>query len=260
MNVKFHKYQGAGNDFIVLNNRYNTYSALTSAQIQLLCDRHFGIGADGLMLLESLQGFDFKMVYFNSDGRQSTMCGNGGRCIIRFANDQKIVGEHTQFLAVDGPHDGVVNNNGTISLKMIDVLGVEEVGADYVLQTGSPHYVVFVENADEISIVEVARKIRYNERFKGEGINVNFVQVVNENEIYVRTYERGVEDGTLSCGTGVVASVLAFVTKQQSSLQEIAVKTKGGNLFVKFNAFEAKYTDVWLTGPAEKVFEGSVEI
>lgn len=260
MNVKFHKYQGAGNDFIVLNNRYNTYSALTTAQIQLLCDRHFGIGADGLMLLESLQGFDFKMVYFNSDGRQSTMCGNGGRCVIRFANDQKIVGEHTQFLAIDGPHDGVVNNNGTISLKMIDVLGVEHAGADYILQTGSPHYVVFVENADAVTIVEEARKIRYNERFKAEGINVNFVQVVNENEIYVRTYERGVEDETLSCGTGVVASVLAFVAKQKSSLQEVAVKTKGGNLAVKFNAAETKYTDVWLTGPAEKVFEGSIEV
>jgi diaminopimelate epimerase len=143
---------------------------------------------------------------------------------------------------------------------MIDVLGVEQVGADYVLQTGSPHYVVFVDNADAISIVEEARKIRYNERFKAEGINVNFVQVVNENEIYVRTYERGVENETLSCGTGVVASVLAFVTKQQSALQEVAVKTKGGNLSVKFKAAETKYTDVWLTGPAVKVFEGSVEI
>ena len=260
MNVKFHKYQGAGNDFILLNNRYNTYSALTTAQIQLLCDRHFGIGADGLMLLESLQGFDFKMVYFNSDGRQSTMCGNGGRCIIRFANDQKIVGERTQFLAVDGPHDGVVNNNGTISLKMIDVLGVEQVGADYVLQTGSPHYVVFVDDADAISIVEEARKIRYNERFKSEGINVNFVQVLNDNEIYVRTYERGVEDETLSCGTGVVASVLAFIAKKQSSSQEIGVKTKGGNLSVKFTKTETQFTGVWLTGPAVKVFEGSVEL
>lgn len=266
MNVKFHKYQGTGNDFVLLNNRYNTYSNLSREQIERICDRHFGIGADGLMLLESIQGHDFKMVYFNSDGRQSTMCGNGGRCIIQFAHDQKIIGDKTLFLAIDGPHHGKINENGSVSLQMIDVNGYEKDSDNFILQTGSPHYVIFSEETRTLNIVEEARKVRYNERFKEFGINVNFVQPISENEIYVRTYERGVEDETLSCGTGVVASALAFALQnggfenlsQQSG--SISVQTKGGKLQVDYVRNGDQFTNVWLNGSAVKVFEGSMEI
>lgn len=260
MNVKFHKYQGSGNDFVLLNNRYNTYSNLTTEQIAHLCDRHFGIGADGLMLLENSQGHDFKMVYFNSDGRQSTMCGNGGRCIIRFANDQKIIGDHTFFLAVDGVHQGKINENGSVSLQMADVNGYEKDNDNFILQTGSPHYVIFTENVKAIDIVTEARKVRYNERFKDFGINVNFVQQISDNEIFVRTYERGVEDETLSCGTGVVAASLAYILKNDLNNEKISVNTKGGQLSVSFKRNGNNFTDVWLTGGALKVFEGSIEI
>lgn len=260
MNVKFHKYQGAGNDFLLLNNRYKTYSNLTTEQISRLCDRHFGVGADGLMLLENSQGHDFKMVYFNSDGRQSTMCGNGGRCIIRFAHDQKIIGEKTLFIAVDGQHWGKINEDGSVSLQMIDVNDIEYNTDDFILQTGSPHYVIFTENVKEVDVFNEARKVRYNKRFKDFGINVNFVQPISENEIFVRTYERGVEDETLSCGTGVVAASLAYVLKNDLKSGEIGVETKGGNLSVSYTRNGDSFTDVWLTGGAVKVFEGSVEI
>lgn len=260
MNVKFHKYQGTGNDFVLLNNRYNTYTHLTTEQVTRICDRHFGIGADGLMLLESSQGHDFKMVYFNSDGRQSTMCGNGGRCIIQFAHDQKIIGDKTLFLAIDGPHHGKINENGSVSLQMIDVSGYEKDSANFILQTGSPHYVIFSEETRNVNIVDEARKVRYNERFKEFGINVNFVEQVDINEIYVRTYERGVEDETLSCGTGVVAASLAYALQNDKPSGSISVQTKGGKLQVDYERNGDNFTNVWLNGSAVKVFEGSIEI
>jgi diaminopimelate epimerase len=212
------------------------------------------------MLLESIQGHDFKMVYFNSDGRQSTMCGNGGRCIIQFAHDQKIIGDKTLFLAIDGPHHGKINENGSVSLQMIDVNGYEKDSDNFILQTGSPHYVIFSEETRTLNIVEEARKVRYNERFKEFGINVNFVQPISENEIYVRTYERGVEDETLSCGTGVVAASLAYALKNDFKSGKINVETKGGNLQVEYTRNGDNFTNVWLNGGAVKVFEGSVEV
>jgi diaminopimelate epimerase len=260
MNVKFHKYQGAGNDFILLNNRYNSYTALSESQIKLLCDRHFGIGADGLMLLEDLKGHDFKMVYFNSDGRQSTMCGNGGRCIVRFAQDLKIINASTNFLAIDGPHDAKIEENGIVSLKMIDVHYEFKDGADYILNTGSPHYVVFADSVSKIDIVEEARAIRYSEPYKEHGINVNFVKINDAQSIEIRTYERGVENETLSCGTGVVAASLAFALKENLNSGRIHVAAKGGKLFVDFKRDGNSFTDIWLNGPAVKVFEGSIEI
>jgi diaminopimelate epimerase len=260
MNVKFHKYQGSGNDFIILNNRYNTYSNLNTEQIRFLCDRHFGIGADGFMLLENMKGHDFKMVYFNSDGRQSTMCGNGGRCMVRFALDQKIIAGKTNFIAIDGPHDALVLENGLVSLKMIDVKGIESIGENFVLQTGSPHYVVFLDEIDKLDLQTEARKIRNSERFKAEGINVNFVKELANGKLSMRTYERGVEDETLSCGTGVVAAALAYANKFNFS-DEVELNTKGGLLSVSFKKPDSDaYTDVWLTGAATKVFEGSIEI
>jgi diaminopimelate epimerase len=260
MNVKFHKYQGAGNDFILLNNRYNSYTALTEKQIKFLCDRHLGIGADGLMLLEDLKGHDFKMVYYNSDGRQSTMCGNGGRCIVRFAQDLKIISDATNFLAIDGPHDAKILENGIVSLKMIDVKHEFMEGSDFVLNTGSPHYVTFTDAVSELDIIEEAQAIRYSEPYRDHGINVNFVKIAGERSIEMRTYERGVEDETLSCGTGVVAASLAFALNKNLETGRVKVTTKGGNLHVDFVRKGNEFSEIWLNGPAVKVFEGSIEI
>jgi diaminopimelate epimerase len=260
MNVKFHKYQGTGNDFILLNNRYSTYSNLSTVQIKKLCDRNFGIGADGLMLLENMVGHDFKMVYFNSDGRQSTMCGNGGRCMVRFAADQKIIATKTNFIAIDGPHDAVLNEDSTVSLKMIDVAAVIQTNDGTVVHTGSPHIVVFVDDLDNLDILKSAHAIRYNATFKEEGINVNFVRILSDDSLDIRTYERGVENETLSCGTGVVAAALAFAKEKNTATNQVNLQTRGGQLKVSFEQKGEGFGNIWLTGAAQKVFEGSIEI
>jgi len=262
MTVKFYKYQGTGNDFIMIDNR-NTYG-FTKKHTELvkrLCDRKFGIGADGLILLNEKKSYDFEMVYFNSDGNESTMCGNGGRCLIKFAHDLGIIDSKCLFLAIDGPHEGALVDSGVISLKMKDVDSLElYAGKDVILNTGSPHYVRFEENVAGIEIVKEARSIRYNDRFAKEGINVNFVERVSDNEIFVRTYERGVEDETLSCGTGVVASSLAFAKQGGQGIEKVNIVTPGGTLEVRFEVSAEGYKNVYLIGPAERVFEGTVDI
>ncbi len=259
MYVKFYKYQGTGNDFVMVDNRARGLN-LKREVIQSLCDRKFGIGADGLIYLQEKGGYDFEMVYFNSDGKQSSMCGNGGRCLIKFAHEMGLIESQCKFLAIDGDHEGEIKATGVVSLKMKDVDTIENVGSDFVLNTGSPHYVRFGNEVNGIKIVEEAQKIRYSERFAKEGINVNFVEKKNMKEIFVRTYERGVEGETLSCGTGVVASALAFASKNGFTLSEINVETPGGNLEVKFELSGRGYKNIFLTGPAEKVFEGKVEV
>ena len=261
MTVKFYKYQGTGNDFVMIDNRsgYGLTKKHT-AFVKQLCDRKFGIGADGLILLNDKNGYDFEMVYFNSDGNESTMCGNGGRCLIKFAHDLGVINDKCLFLAIDGPHEGAILDGGVISLKMKDVDNLEHYnGNDVILNTGSPHYVTFADNVCGMDIVTLAKSIRYNERFKTEGINVNFVDKISEDEIFVRTYERGVEDETLSCGTGVVASSLAFAAKGGNKLEKVKVKSLGGNLEVRFKPEGKGYRDVYLIGPAERVFEGEIE-
>lgn len=260
MTVKFHKYQGTGNDFIMIDNRALGLNKQQNELVKKLCDRRFGIGADGLILLQDKEGYDFEMVYFNSDGNESTMCGNGGRCLIKFANYLGVIMDTCKFLAIDGDHDGEVLPGGTVSLKMKDVEGVEQQGDDFVLNTGSPHYVSFVNEVQRFNVFNEARKIRYNTRFEKEGINVNFVEKKSASEIFVRTYERGVEDETLSCGTGVVASALSFAAKNGQILQQVYIQTLGGNLEVKFETAGRGFRNIYLTGPAERVFEGEVEV
>jgi diaminopimelate epimerase len=259
MTVNFHKYQGTGNDFILIDNR--TLGLIPEREtIKKLCDRRFGIGADGLIYLENESGYDFKMVYFNSDGNESSMCGNGGRCLIQFAHELGVIASRCKFLAIDGDHEGEIMPNGIVSLKMKDVESIENYNGDLVLNTGSPHYVQFVNGVQQLKIVEEAQKIRYSERFAKEGINVNFVEKKSSNEIFVRTYERGVEGETLSCGTGVVASSLAFASKSGMLMNEVHIETPGGNLTVIFESPGRNYSNIFLVGPAEKVFEGILEL
>lgn len=260
MTVKFYKYQGTGNDFIMIDNRGYGLTKDQTNLVKHLCDRRFGIGADGLILLQDKEGYDFEMVYFNSDGNESTMCGNGGRCLIKFANQLGVIMDNCRFLAIDGDHVGEVLPDGTVSLQMKDVEDIEQLGSDFVLNTGSPHYVSFVNGVEWLNIFEEGRKVRYSTRFEKEGINVNFVEKKSDREIFVRTYERGVEAETFSCGTGVVASTLSFAAKNGQTLNRIAVQTLGGNLEVRFEPAGRGFKNVFLVGPAEYVFAGEVEV
>lgn len=257
--MTFFKYQGTGNDFIILDNRNWSYTALTKERIRSLCDRRFGIGADGLMLLNPHAGYDFEMKYYNSDGGESTMCGNGGRCMVKFAYDLGIHKGEYKFLAVDGPHDAEIEDDGIVNLKMKDVKEIREYHGDFLLDTGSPHYVKMVSDVMEYDVYQKGMDIRYNSEFAKEGINVNFVEQKKPDEIIVRTYERGVEDETLSCGTGVTASALACF-HNEAGYNYVKVITKGGKLTVKFDRTENEtYQDIWLCGPAARVFEGTIE-
>ncbi len=260
MTVNFKKYQGTGNDFIMIDNRAYGLNKNQTELIKRLCDRRFGIGADGLILLNEKPGYDFEMVYFNSDGNESTMCGNGGRCIIQFARHLELIQDTCCFMAIDGAHEGRFTESGNVSLKMNDVRFIESYNDDFVLNTGSPHYVTFVKDAASIRVVDQAREIRYSTRFEKEGINVNFVEKKNEHEIFVRTYERGVEAETLSCGTGVVAASLSFAFKNNLSFRSVNVLTLGGSLEVTFESEEEGFKNIFLIGAAEKVFQGTIEI
>lgn len=260
MKIPFIKYQGTGNDFVLIDNREITYlTKEDTAKVQQLCDRRFGIGADGLILLQNKEGFDFEMIYFNSDGSESTMCGNGGRCITAFAKHLGIIQDKAYFLAIDGPHEAIIRADDWVELKMIDVPKVHCEAEHYELNTGSPHYVAFVEDVDDIDVVENGQAIRYSEAFRAEGINVNFVEKRKE-EILVLTYERGVEAETYSCGTGATAAAIAYYLEAPDvSRQHVAIQTKGGNLAVRIvpNG-NGGFEDVWLCGPAELVFVGTV--
>ncbi len=260
MKINFFKYQGTGNDFIILDNRSGIYSGLSTEQVQLLCDRRYGIGADGLMLLNNKDGYDFEMVYYNSDGSHSSMCGNGGRCMVKFASHMGIHKYSYRFMAIDGAHEAEIDTNGTIRLKMNDVKDVEEFSSHAILNTGSPHFVKFASDVMNIDVVETGRDIRNSKAYAKEGINVNFVENTGEDSIFVRTYERGVEDETLSCGTGVTAAALVSA-HNPVGFNRVEVRTPGGNLSVEFTKVdEHNYENIWLYGPAELVFSGETEI
>jgi diaminopimelate epimerase len=259
MAIQFFKYQGTGNDFVLLDNRQNEYDNLDTRHVKHICDRHFGIGADGLMLLNLKKGYDFEMVYYNADGNVSSMCGNGGRCIVQFAFDQGIALEDYSFLAVDGPHIANFDEHNWVRLKMKDVDHVGRNQSDYILDTGSPHYVQFMNDVMQMDVFREGRNIRCHEDFEKEGINVNFVEQ-QKDWITVRTYERGVEDETLSCGTGVTASALVSA-HNDIGFNRVEVKTKGGRLAVEFDkAGPEHFENIWLCGPATYVFKGEIEL
>ena len=260
MNIIFYKYQGTGNDFVVLDNRTGKYR-LTNDQVRRLCDRRFGIGSDGLMMLNEKSGYDFEMKYYNADGKEGSMCGNGARCIVKFAYHLGIHKERYKFIAYDGEHEAEIDTDGIISLKMNDVNHVRKFHSDYILNTGSPHYIKMVTDVMDLDVYKKGHEIRYSKEFEQEGINVNFVEQMDEaDKIFVRTYERGVEDETLSCGTGVTAAALVC-WHNENGFNEVEVRTTGGLLSVEFDKInDSGFTNIWLCGPAEKVFEGTVEI
>jgi diaminopimelate epimerase len=255
----FSKYQGTGNDFILLDNREGIYNTLSTEQIRHLCDRRFGIGADGLMLLNNHEGYDFEMKYFNADGREGSMCGNGGRCLVRFAYHLGIHRNEYKFLAVDGDHEAEIDTDGIVSLKMKDVDKIRRQNGDSILNTGSPHYVKVVSDVMDMDVYKKGRDIRYSKEYEQDGINVNFVEQTEEDKIIVRTYERGVEDETYSCGTGVTAAAMVCY-HNENGFNDVQVKTLGGKLHVEFDRIEERYINVWLSGPAEKVYEGKIEL
>jgi len=256
--LKFYKYHGTGNDFVMINgfNQIVDYKKLNTETIAKICDRRFGIGADGLIVLEKSELHDFKMIYFNSDGNLSSMCGNGGRCIVQFAFNLGCIGEECTFEAIDGLHEGKVNS--LVSVKMIDVEEINSFQKDKVLDTGSPHYIKFVENVDTNNFIEEAKSIRHNDTFDKEGINVNFVKKIGD-KIKIRTFERGVEDETFSCGTGVVAASIVASEKYPDLNTDIDIIARGGMLNVSFEKIKDGFTNIWLTGPAQKVFEGEID-
>lgn len=260
MKFTFYKYQGTGNDFIILDDFNETAPVLTTKQIAHLCHRQFSIGADGLMYLGKRDGYDFNMQYFNSDGNPSTMCGNGGRCLVKFAHQMGIHKSSYHFYAVDGEHEAEIDTDGTVSLRMKDVDRVEVHGSYSIVNTGSPHFVKFATDVEEVDVVTTGRDIRFSNSFAKEGINVNFVETLDEDRIFVRTYERGVEDETLSCGTGVTAAAL-LAAHNDKGFNRVEVKTKGGNLSVEFDKIDDDhFENVWLCGPAEFVFKGEIQV
>lgn len=261
--ITFHKYHGAGNDFILLDDRAgNLGPQLDQTAIEALCSRRFGIGADGLMLLQNHPDYDFEMVYFNADGNPSTMCGNGGRCIVRFAHDLGIEREEYHFLAVDGPHRARIQDDGNVALEMNDVTAITSPKTEaFVLDTGSPHYVAFVADSEAVDVVTEGRAVRQSPTYIKDGINVNFVSG-SLSGLEIATYERGVEDETLACGTGVTAAAIAAVqrVKPAPGQFEIPVKAKGGLLAVRGHYDGEVFTKLWLIGPAAFVFTGKVLI
>jgi diaminopimelate epimerase len=260
MQIEFYKYQGTGNDFVMIDNRSNFFPKDNIQLIARLCDRRFGIGGDGLILLENDIETDFKMVYYNSDGNQSSMCGNGGRCLVAFAKKLNVIQDNTTFIATDGLHHASVATNGIVSLQMIDVPEVK-ITPDYVfMNTGSPHHIQLVEDLEHYNVKENGASIRYGELYGKQGSNINFVKKIDETTFSLRTYERGVEDETLACGTGATAVAIAMNVLGETKANSIDLNVEGGKLVVSFDEKDGKFTNVFLKGPAEFVFKGEIEI
>ncbi|MBP2833930.1 diaminopimelate epimerase [Aquimarina sp. U1-2] len=261
MTLTFYKYQGTGNDFIIIDNRDPKVSKNDTKLFARLCDRKFGIGADGLMLLEQPKNDedDFTMVYFNADGNESSMCGNGGRCLVAFAANLGIITTKAIFTAIDGKHHAEIKN-GSVHLQMQDVSEIEIYDSHLFLDTGSPHHVTLVEELSGFDVKNTGKKIRNGAPYFDAGSNVNFVEKNSTSSFAVRTYERGVEDETLSCGTGVTAVALAMHATQLTSEREISIHTQGGELTVTFSKDQNGYKNIFLIGPAEQVFKGEINV
>jgi diaminopimelate epimerase len=253
--MKFYKYQGTGNDFVITSDSYS----LSTEQITALCDRKYGIGADGVILMKKESNLDFDMIYYNADGSES-FCGNGSRCAVMHAKHLGWIENECSFNSNDGGHTATINED-LVSLQMhdVDMVLVEDDG--YILNTGSPHYISYVESLDNIDIIADAHAIRYNETFTETGINVNFLESKN-GVLHIRTYERGVENETLSCGTGVTAAAIAHYLEKESTHKKFTQKllTKGGALSVSFEKKKQSFENIWLTGPAVRVYEGDIAI
>ena len=256
--IPFDKYQGAGNDFVIVDDRQNIFDAARSELIRRLCDRRFGVGADGLILISLHDRADHEMRYFNADGKLGSMCGNGGRCAAHFALKHGIAGPQQRFMAYDGIHEAEVEGD-TVRLRISDVTEFRLVEGNYFIDTGSPHYVVFADGIDRIDVHAEGRRLRRSPLFAPGGTNVDFVETTGDG-LYVRTFERGVEEETLACGTGVTASAIAAVLKGQVEAGPVNVRVRGGNLKVDLEVRDERITSIHLTGPATKVFEGSIEV
>lgn len=255
VDISFFKYQGTGNDFVIVDNRELLFPAENLSVVRQLCDRKFGIGSDGLILIESSDSEDFRMNFFNPDGSQS-YCGNGSRCAVHFAHELGMVGETCDFEAIDGAHRGRIEG-GQVRTSIRPVTKVEEVGDDFFVNTGSPHYVHFTTDLDDLDLLKAAHAIRYSPPYDKQGVNVNFVHVIDERNIGMRTYERGVEDETLSCGTGVTAAAIAHFYRNGRG-GKVHVTTRGGELEVSAQpGGDQAYFDIWLSGPATPVFRGT---
>lgn len=256
MEIPFVKYQGAGNDFVMIDNRSGKWDHLSLNCIRTICNRKYGVGADGLIKINASNEHDFEVDYYNPDGSRS-FCGNGARCAVAFAKSRGIYTSFVRFNAIDGVHEAS-QVGGIISLMMNDVNEFAQIADDYELNTGSPHYIRFIDEVEDFPVFKEGGAIRYSESYKEQGINVNFVQIKDKNQLYVLTYERGVEDETLSCGTGVTAAAIAFAVKHQLyGEQLISIQTKGGQLQVTFNRVgEQSFHHIYLIGPALPVFEG----
>lgn len=254
--INFHKYQGTGNDFVMIDNRGGGFDKSDLKLIASLCDRRFGIGADGVILIETSDSADFEMVYFNPDGSQS-LCGNGSRCAVMFASHLGMIQNDTSFLAIDGVHKAQIKN-GLVHLLMHDVSSYELVDQDFLIDTGSPHYIRYVKNTDSLDPIVEGRKVRYSERFSREGVNVNFLEVISQDELKIRTYERGVEDETFSCGTGCTAAALSLGLK--TGVNQVKLNAIGGELKVSFKRDGEHFKDIYLIGPAESVFAGEISL
>jgi diaminopimelate epimerase len=262
MKIPFCKYEGTGNDFIVIDNR-SLKCTLSEHEVAMLCNRRFGIGADGLMLLAEKEGYDFSMTYFNSDGRESTMCGNGGRCITAFAKSMDLISDVARFYAIDGPHEALILASDPpvfeVRLKMKDTEIGRILEDGIFIDTGSPHFVSLRTNVAALDVVHDGSILRNDSRFAPGGSNINFLEIHPEH-LFLRTYERGVEDETLSCGTGVTAAALVSAFLNNANPGVYQVKTRGGNLKVTFKQKGNRFSDVWLEGAAKFVFEGRIEL
>lgn len=259
MQLQFFKYQGTGNDFVMIDNRTQFFPKNTQL-INKLCDRRFGIGGDGLILLEEDTNTDFKMVYYNSDGNESSMCGNGGRSIVAFAKKLGIINSETTFMAIDGEHFATIDSTETVALQMknVDEIFLKE---NYVfMNTGSPHHVQLVSDLKNFDVKNTGAQIRHSDLYGNVGSNVNFVEQINPETFAVRTYERGVEDETLSCGTGVTAVALAMFATGKTESKKVHLNVEGGSLTVKFEGENNHFSNVFLIGPATFVFSGVIEI
>lgn len=256
MQFNFHKYQGAGNDFIIIDDRAKRFPSEDKALIERLCDRRFGIGSDGILLIQHSDEADLHIDFLNPDGSRS-FCGNGSRCGLRFAASLGMIKDECSFTASDGLHEGKLEKD-LVHIAMRDVEGVEQNEFGIELYTGSPHLIRFVDDLETVDVLTEGAAIRYNERYEEEGVNVNFVEQISPDTLAILTYERGVEGETLACGTGVTAAVLANASQERIDRNEIFVKAKGGDLSVRFEKEGSGFKNIWLTGPAVKVYEGSV--